>query len=459
MQGLLPWSAFLADAGPGEHLYDRQLASWMEGRWDLPTDGGERWLVDGRFYLYFGPLPVLLRVPFADWVLANLRKSASISTTAGALLVFGAALALTRRVLGRDPPRWFAVALTAPVLLIASRTAIYHEAIVWGASLALLATLAFLRYLNRPSLCLLVALIACGLLAVHARALWLPAMTLLMSLVGFAGWLARSATPRDVELRGSLGLPAPARPGTHLLAAAAGAFLLVASVPGVNFLKCGHWVFELPLAAQARFRADPARLADVAGRQFHIVNVPTTAWAYFSPSSIEYRSSFPWIRPLGLVRLLPAARITDQDSMLSLWHVMGALLFLTCRTIARARRDPSARGPALVVVALLLSPLALLFFIAICGRYLFDFYPALVLGGALGLRSTAERRRVWPLALLATYNLVAATSVALADQQRRGRFGHDRQVSTWGQAVDRALGVDDGRVVEPAAPTTTKPAE
>src|SRR5690606_32556036 len=69
-------------AAPTGDFYDLQVRAWFDGRWDIPPvrdDDGrvrtdalgnpitplsiEAIVVDGRAYLYYGPVPSLLRVP------------------------------------------------------------------------------------------------------------------------------------------------------------------------------------------------------------------------------------------------------------------------------------------------------------------------------------------------------------------------------------------------------------
>jgi len=48
-----------------DNLYDSQARSLFDGHWDMPPDdlGIEAWIIDGKGYMYFGPVPSLFRMP------------------------------------------------------------------------------------------------------------------------------------------------------------------------------------------------------------------------------------------------------------------------------------------------------------------------------------------------------------------------------------------------------------
>ena len=64
---------WLITAGTGKVLveervgnfHDTQVRAWLDGRWDVPPEVVtiEGFVTDGRTYLYFGPVPALLRLP------------------------------------------------------------------------------------------------------------------------------------------------------------------------------------------------------------------------------------------------------------------------------------------------------------------------------------------------------------------------------------------------------------
>src|ERR1039457_1145460 len=59
------WDLFRTDALGG--FYETQARAWLHGHWNVPPSGAahyESFVIHGRNYLYFGPWPALLRVPF-----------------------------------------------------------------------------------------------------------------------------------------------------------------------------------------------------------------------------------------------------------------------------------------------------------------------------------------------------------------------------------------------------------
>ena len=55
----------LADERPAGDFYDAQARALFDGRWDLPPEvlSIEAFVVDGKTYTYFGPVPAILRMP------------------------------------------------------------------------------------------------------------------------------------------------------------------------------------------------------------------------------------------------------------------------------------------------------------------------------------------------------------------------------------------------------------
>ena len=130
--------------------YDAQARSLLHGHWDVPASviSFERFAINGRFYMYFGPWPAILRMPFIAFTHELDGRLSRLSM----LLAFGVLLAFTARIAwqarlglrGNAPMGWrslvatggfvFVVGGGSTALFLASRAWVYHEAILWAAA-------------------------------------------------------------------------------------------------------------------------------------------------------------------------------------------------------------------------------------------------------------------------------------------------------------------------------------
>jgi len=435
--GLIP-PLFLEDPPPfGAALYDRQVMAWLRGRWDISGSFLEAFKIDGRSYMYFGPLPAVLRLPLAELVVQFPGRFAPPSIFVALVVVLWGAVTTWRQVVGRGPGIVEGLALSAPLLIIAARVAIYHEAIAWGSALALWAGLAFLRYVRQPSTTHLLVLVATAILAPLARATWSVSSVLLLLLVVALVVFKRSASRGEVE-HATL-------PRSHALVALAGILAVGLATAGLNRLKFGAWTLAPPIAAHVVYQ-DPARLQRIDGRLFHLANLRTGLVNYLSPLELRLAPAFPWIHPVAAARSFPESKLAESEHFVSLPLATGALLALAIGGVLTSLRLSPCRAELLAILALSLGPTSLLLFSSLCSRYLFDFYPPLVMGAALGVRRLARSPYVrgWYLALglLATGNLLVNAGVGVAIQRSYAHQSRRDQLERVAARFDRALGVD-----------------
>lgn len=417
LDGLLP-PLFLAPDAKTAAAFDDQLISWLDGRWDLPRGGAEGFEVDGRVYIYFGPVPSLLRLPLAPWIPDHRGKSGWFLLFASVALAFAAALFLAREAGGEPPGILVGVAVVGPLLLIGSRPSLYHEAIAWGAAFVMLSAALLLRYRRTRDLSLLLGAGLCGVLAVLSRSTWLPAVVGLLAL-GFLG-VRRAPAPR-----------------VHILAAAALLACTVGAPLAIHRLKFGEWGLVPPIARHVWF--DAARVQRMGGGMFNLSNLRTGVWNYFSPAAVSYRRTFPFIHNVE-PRIFPEARVDGSELFMSLPHVAGALMLLTAVGAASAWRRPQDRVPMAVAAALGLGSSSLLLFGGLCARYLFDFVPPLVAGGAVGAaalgRSRHARGLLVAVGVLALYNLLAGAASALLHQRWLAPPARRAQIEALARRID-----------------------
>ena len=435
------------DEATASPQYDAQLHALLAGRWDVPKNqtGREAFVLKGRSYIYFGPTPVLLRLPFAGVVERFPLKAGFVSVFLAAALGLWAGLRVGEEVSGKRAGPFEVAAVSGLAITIASRSAVYHEAIAWGSVCALLAGLHALRYLRAPTTARLAAISVLGALAIFSREIWLLGVGALLGLLALSALVSGAPGPERGRLaRGLarakrwLGLPDVARPRTHAALAIGTIALVLFGQAAIHRAKFGAWGFVPPLEQHIAFR-DPVRLARVGGRMFHLANIPTGVYNYLSPTAAAFTATFPWVGPSPRVRVLPGARLDGVEHFFGLPHVAGALLILTAIGAGSLRASPAGRHAFLVALLLGLASASVLGFVGLCGRYLYDFYPPLVLAGAVGTASlrTMGRPRLRALVrVVAVYNLVAGLSMAFVVQRSYGDAPRRSQLRALGARID-----------------------
>jgi len=413
------------------NFYDYQAASFLEGRLDVPETavGGEAFEAKGKFYGYFGPTPALLRLPF-NVVGVGFGQLSRLFM----LLFFGASLTAAYLILceavrrtrppgapdSAAPPSPFATltlllstGLGSTVFYLGSRGVIFHEAILAGIAFALWSTWCSLRHLYEPDRRWWIGALVCGLLSLHSRPpTGLFALTLLGGIVLFHFFGQR-------------------RHGLYRsLAIIAGCAVGVLSLNGLGYLKFG--VFEAAPLRLSRPYADPARLAYIDGKSFHLVNLPYNFDNYILRPNYRIDPGFPWfyIESRTPGRYFPKAKIDLPDRTLALPYAMPSLFGLaTLGCLAALLRAPRLRWPITALwAAVLPMTLALFAAVATAQRYTGDFCPFLIAAGTFGLSAleggNQRLRRVARGALsLATLAAIAVTFPLTLHYQRETVWG------------------------------------
>ena len=427
--------------------YDAQLQALLAGKWHLPKKQTDRegFVVNGRYYIYFGPAPVLLRLPFASAIERFPQKAGFVSVFLAAALGLWAGLRVVEEVSGKRTGPFEVLAVSGLVLTIASRSAVYHEAIAWGGTCALLAALHALRYLRLPTLPRLGAVAAFGALAIFSREIWLVGVGALLAMLAVAALVPRErAAPRGRLAAGLtaakrwLDLPDVARAWAHLAVAVGTIATVLAIQASIHHAKFGGWGLAPPVEKHMSFQ-DPARLARIGGRMFHLGNLPTGLYNYLSPTSALFSARFPWVGPSPSVRVLPGAHLDGAEHFFGLPHIAGALLLLAGIGVCGVRAHPTVRPGLAVAAALGLGSATVLCFAGLCGRYLYDFYPPLALAGGAGiavLRATDRKRLRAVVRTVAVYNLAAGLSMIFVVQRSYGDASRRSALRALGARID-----------------------
>ena len=434
------------------NFYDIQAHSLLHHHWDVPAKevAFEGFLIDGKTYLYFGPVPALLRLPvvaITDSLDGRLTQVSMLAAFAVAL-VFVTRLSWRIRGLVRgDAPvsrleLWavgayiFLIATGSVMFFLASRAFVYHETELWGAALALAAYDAILAALLEPSRRWIIL-----------AGLWTSAAFLTRATVGAGPLVALAIVLTVVVLRrlsprrlGGLARWFAASDGLGsarlfwwLAAAAAVPVVLYAYV---NYSRFGS-LFGLPLDHQVYSQFNPARrraLADNGGSLFGVKFLPTQVLQLLRPDGLRLDSLFPWVVFPRPATVLFDVTFDTRDWASSIPATMPAFTVLAAGGIVTLVRRAGAAAVRAPLVGAIAGGLATLTIAFVANRYMSDLLPAIVLASLVGFHVLlgALQRRPRP----SWSRVVAVVVVVLA------------AVSLW---VNFALGISYQRILFPQA--------
>ena len=440
------------------NFYDIQAHSLFDGHWDVPARAVafEGFLIDGKTYLYFGPVPALLRLPIVaitDSLDGKLTQVSMLAAFAVAL-VFVTRLSWRIRGLVRgDAPvsrleLWavgayvFLIATGSVMFFLASRAFAYHETELWGAALALAAYDAILAVLLEPSRRWIIL-----------AGLWTSAAFLTRATVGAGPLVALAIVIAVLVLRriwprrlGGVArwFAAPDELGSARLFwwLAAAAALPVVLYVYVNYSRFGSF-FGLPFDHQVYSQFNPARrraLADNGGSLFGLKFLPTQLLQLVRPDGWRFDSLFPWIAFPRPATVLGGVTFDTRDWASSIPATMPALTLLGGTGVVLLVRRAGAAAVRAPLIGAVIGGLATLTIAFVANRYMSDLLPAIVLASLVGLHAllgAARRapRRTWtrvfavaalvlvPISLWVNFALAFSYQRALSPQAAGERAG------------------------------------
>ena len=438
-------------------FYDAQALSIMTGHLDVPREaiGFEAYMFNGKAYGYFGIAPALLRIPLliAFPHLDGLWSRSMMMMAC--LLTLIAVDRILRKIRGPDggsrhaqlPRSLFllSAALGSTNLFIISRSYVFHEAIMWSSTFALLFAWVLLRYLETPSRRLLALTGGLAFMSFHSRATAGAGALLAMSVLTVV-LIWRTMGRRDAG-KAFLGFQPIAQPGSH---AGIAALILMATLGvylGVNFAKFGT-LGSMPLRYYDLYAQAPSRMEITGAEQIHPENIPTTLVTYFGPRGLEFQDHFPWLGLAAKATKIGSPSIDVVEGFSSFPVSMPALTMLAlagCLFFFRGSTEPIRRA-RLPAAALFAGGGVVFMTVGITERYLHDLYPALIICAAVGVRAIdwANYSRV-KIALLFVFTIfgIALNSSFALTNQRAGSWGVPAQKQAefihFQQSVDRFL--------------------
>ncbi|HUF83850.1 MAG TPA: hypothetical protein VMQ81_04570 [Acidimicrobiia bacterium] len=396
-------------------IYDAQARSLLDGHWDIPRDklSLEAYIIDGKAYSYYGPVPSVLRMPVLAVTDSLDGRLAQVSMLGAfvVLIVFTSRLSWRVRGLARagEPVTrfelWvagafvFVVGAGSVVLFLASRSIVYHEAELWGAALAVASFHYLVGFIVVPGRGDLVGAAVFGGLAFLTRpsvgAGPLVALAVVLGgrlLVVVARRVGRTGLQRPLAW---LGLGDEATNRSYLVPLVAAVAVPLAVYMYVNYARFGH-PWEYPITRhitvlegidQMRIEALAANGDSLFGAKF----VPTNLLATFRPDGLRADGLFPFLTFPPAADILGAVKFDTIDRaaslpatmpLLFLLSVVGATAVFLRRPAAVGSRLIALRVPVLGALAGCFVTLSINF---VAHRYLSDYLPVLVLLGLAGV--------------------------------------------------------------------------
>jgi hypothetical protein len=494
-------------AAPTGDFYDLQVRAWFDGRWDIEDrihpDTGQPYnplsieaiVVDGRSYLYYGPVPALLRTPLAAVTSGTDGRTTQPFMLAAFVVLLGGANALGWRIrclvrasaspatpasgasTGPDasvhteslsaPEVWLAGATTFVVgagtvaLYLGSQPTVYHEATLWGLAFGLWAYALVLDATVTTTVRTVAWAGVLTTLALLSRASVgigpLVGLGLLLVVVTVRALRRRLDEARPLaEARpaGEAGAPendpptgtaASLRRHRRVLGALVGACVVpVVLYAAVNQARFGE-PLRLPLEKQVYSQIDQERIAALEandGSLFSAAYLPSTVLQYARPDALRFDALAPWlVFPRQPATVVGGATFDTRDvsssvpATMPLWTVLAGV-----GAVAVARDLLGRRGrlgplwvPAAGAIAGTGGVLTIGF---IANRYLGDLLPLLLVLGLAGLHVTLRWATTRPSAVRRA--LVATATVA----------------ALWGVAANLALALEYQRLIAPVDPAT-----
>ena len=455
-------------------FFDVQAESFLAGRWDVPPRGiaVEAYIHGGKFYGYFGFIPALARIGLNAAVPSMWGCWSRISLTLGCCvsLIYAYQLLLQMRLaVGLGPTvtagsKWvyggflLAAGLGTTLIFLASRAYVYHEAIIWGSALALACYCHLMRYLRTPTatgLTITCALCFCSFFSRASVGIGTVAalLTLSVSLAAARGLGNDTGNSRwwSVPLRwlGRFGR-APVASKWHSLTAGGPVLAVVAIYVAVNQVKFGTWLDGMPLKlyGQVVFEPGQERMQRTRGQAVSWANFRTDVDAYFSLRNIQFTRLFPFVASKRDAYFYPESRYDIVEPHSSIPVSMPALSLLTviglyCAVVKPKQRraviggqDTPVVSPIIVMIGAIAGAVPALFSAGISERYLHDFFPLLVAGGALGV----NRVLAWQRPLLRQGMLAAVGGLVLYSVWVNASFAliYQRTI-VWGVPADKQM--------------------
>lgn len=394
---------------PNFNMLARALA---KGQLHLDETGVEDFsMVNGRAYLYSGPVPAILRLPVVLFHPEGIPTGFMIALfVAGTCIVFVLTLSLLVREDPHPSDRLIQTAFAGFIisngtsLFMTAIPSFHHEAITAGmfflsSSLYLFFKVRASSY--RPNLTTALLMGTCLALCLGSRLSYAPSAAFLGLVTLWGMWKARP------EGQQAQILPAA---GIIVGITALGVGLLLA----YNYARYGT-LLDSGMQYQASnvfgeyFRA---------GNYFRYDHIPHNIWSFFFRVP-RLNPDFPFIAlpaytmKVESLQFLPYLLLYRNELSASVFLLMPVLLSAFYPIAARlaGRDEPFMRSYGIVTVVFVLQVVPVAATVASTARYYYDFLPVLALAAYLGAIQMTRRRRF--LGYLVSALVIASVVVSL----------------------------------------------
>jgi hypothetical protein len=380
--------------GFASNFYDLQARALLDGHLWLPDHslGIEGFVVDGRTYMYFPPLPALLRVPvllLTDQL--DGRLSAPMMLIAWAVLAAATATLLwNARLLVRGfapvskAEAWTAATFLAAVtggsviVFLAALPWVYHEAYLWATAWAVATLAGMIVYARRPTMNVAVATGALAMATTLTRTTTGWALAITVIVVGAISAVRHRNSRSAFVLLG-------------------GGVLAIGVSAAVNWMKFRH-PYMFPLEHQEWTRVSSRRRlallmngGTITGPRFFL----STLVNYFRPDGIRFTSFFPFFslpaepaRSYGNAIVDQSYRTGSLSSFAPFLFALGVGGFASSIWL---RVVEKVRGLMVPTVGAVAAGGGVLLYGYIAHRYTADFLPALIICGAIAVVTLTRR--------------------------------------------------------------------
>ena len=366
--------------------YDYLAQSLLHGHLNVPYGaiGGEAFIYKGNFYGYFGCFPAILRIPFIllNYHFGQLTRLSMLSAYL-ICLVFG--LKIFRRLRReQNIPKsktdyteslmLINLGIGSSIFFLSSRTIIYHEAILWGVTLAFGSFYYALTYYKTHLFNHFTTALVLSTAALHSR----PTTGILAFSLLFLIVLESCLQLRLNKLSFKLD-----RVKLHLLALGVVSFSTIFAVSYAKFESFNISPF------QYHIQYTPDRIARFNNQSFSLLNLEHNVDVYVTGTYFKLNSDFPYFHQLPAYKYksYPNAKIDSTETTISLPLCMSYFAALTMVCIL-SLFFYNTHSIKLSCIALLAGiPMVLLLFTAIyiSHRYTADFVPYLYILGCFGI--------------------------------------------------------------------------
>ena len=436
--------------GRQSDFYEVQARALLDGTlaMDQRVLGIESFARGDQHYMYFGPVPALLRLPVVAVTRSFDGRLAAISMLCALVVIFVTVRWIGWNLRRRAVPGHQAVSLLetmavglvmlsviggSSLLYASARTAIYHEAILWGVALTLAAIAALLAWLDVDDVNAMRAHRLMLLTSVFTMLAMLTRPSVAGGALAALGLVAakvvidrlprhrrESKTVSEAESQNGSQEGAGNDSGASLTTCSvlvSAVALPVVAYSIVNWLKFRS-LFGVPFDQQAFTLLSEQRRAMLAangGSLFNWKFVPNNLIAYVRPDSIGLDGTFPFLQPSRPAITIgsPVYDLIDLTAGIPTTMPLLVGLAVVGTWLVIRGRPAELRPLRAVLIGGALGTVAVLAIGYLANRYQSDFLPPLIVGAFVGVPVTTRWFQSLPQTAHLRRRLVAGGSVAL----------------------------------------------